>query len=175
MSNNIYKILDQVKQSFDPSILVPSAEESSRFYLDIPYEIPHKSELINGLPFIFLGEKNGNYGNPTNYSHNEDSRSKISKNNARYWKGKTGDHHPATGSERPDSVELARNMGLANKGKPSWNKGKTGLPKQSTESNAKRSAAMKGREKPKVQCPHCNKIGGLPTMKQWHFDNCREK
>lgn len=29
-----------------------------------------------------------------------------------------------------------------------------------------------GVPKPKVGCPHCSKIGGLPQMKQWHFDNC---
>ena len=27
--------------------------------------------------------------------------------------------------------------------------------------------------KPKVECPHCNKIGGLPQMKQYHFDKCK--
>jgi hypothetical protein len=29
-----------------------------------------------------------------------------------------------------------------------------------------------GVPKPKVECPHCSKVGGLPQMKQWHFDNC---
>lgn len=29
--------------------------------------------------------------------------------------------------------------------------------------------------KPKITCPHCNKEGGLPQMKRWHFDNCKEK
>jgi hypothetical protein len=24
-----------------------------------------------------------------------------------------------------------------------------------------------------VSCPHCDKLGGLPQMKQWHFDNCK--
>ena len=27
--------------------------------------------------------------------------------------------------------------------------------------------------KPKVECPHCNKIGGLPQMKQYHFEKCK--
>jgi len=27
--------------------------------------------------------------------------------------------------------------------------------------------------KPKVECPHCNKVGGLPQMKQYHFDKCK--
>jgi predicted RNA-binding Zn-ribbon protein involved in translation (DUF1610 family) len=25
----------------------------------------------------------------------------------------------------------------------------------------------------KVECPNCGKIGGISTMKRWHFDNCR--
>jgi hypothetical protein len=27
--------------------------------------------------------------------------------------------------------------------------------------------------KPKVECPYCNKIGGLPQMKQYHFEKCK--
>jgi len=30
-----------------------------------------------------------------------------------------------------------------------------------------------GKPKQKIKCPHCNKIGGFPQMKQWHFDKCR--
>lgn len=25
----------------------------------------------------------------------------------------------------------------------------------------------------KVECPHCSKIGGLPIMKRYHFENCK--
>ena len=45
----------------------------------------------------------------------------------------------------------------------------------SNESKLKMSIAHKGKSKPKVQCPHCDKIGGLPQMKQWHFDRCKFK
>lgn len=35
---------------------------------------------------------------------------------------------------------------------------------------------QKGREKPKVACPHCGKTGGgQALMNRWHFDNCRLK
>ena len=156
------------------SIYTPSKEAIETFgYTLIEYEKPNPDELIEAN--VFIGEDNGNYGNPTNYTHSKGTRAQISKNNSRYWRGKTGDHHHATGSKRPDSVEIARKMGLGNIGSEPWNKGRTDLPKQSAESNAKRSAEMKGRKKPKIQCPHCNKIGGLPTMKQWHFDKCKEK
>jgi len=29
--------------------------------------------------------------------------------------------------------------------------------------------------KPTVECPHCKKVGGVPQMIQWHFDNCKHK
>lgn len=37
------------------------------------------------------------------------------------------------------------------------------------------SNASKGRVHPKIQCPHCSKIGGLTAMPRWHFDNCKQK
>ena len=36
----------------------------------------------------------------------------------------------------------------------------------------KLSKANKGRIHEKVECPHCGKIGGVTSMRQWHFDNC---
>lgn len=41
------------------------------------------------------------------------------------------------------------------------------------ESNLKRSASMSGIKKKTVKCPNCEKIGGYPQMKQWHFENCK--
>lgn len=43
------------------------------------------------------------------------------------------------------------------------------------EANEKRSKSLTGRPKPVTVCPHCNKSGGVPQMKQWHFNNCKEK
>ena len=43
------------------------------------------------------------------------------------------------------------------------------------EANLKRSQSLKGRPKPIIECPHCGKIGGASSMKQWHFDNCKGK
>jgi group I intron endonuclease len=39
----------------------------------------------------------------------------------------------------------------------------------------KLSAALIDIPKPTSICPHCQKIGGNPTMKRWHFDNCKRK
>jgi hypothetical protein len=30
----------------------------------------------------------------------------------------------------------------------------------------------KRKPKPLVECPHCNKIGGISAMTRWHFDKC---
>ena len=77
-------------------------------------------EQVDGVGFS--GEANGNYGNPTNYSHNKERIKKISDNNSRHWKGK---EVPWKGSKRPDSVKSAYNMGKNNMGKTPWNKGVT--------------------------------------------------
>lgn len=85
-----------------------------------------------------------------------------------------GKHHS------PESNEKNR---LAHTGIQSKKKGKP----RSIESNAKQSLTMtgrpahnkgiaspnKGKLKPTIKCPHCNKIGGISPMKRWHFDNCK--
>lgn len=47
--------------------------------------------------------------------------------------------------------------------------------KLSDETKKKQSEALKGIPKPKIECPHCGKIGGVPQMKRHHFDNCKTK
>jgi len=69
------------------------------------------------------------------------------------------------------SDETRSKMSESRKGKPlTWD-----LKNNTSEANEKRSKTMSGIPKPTTQCPHCNKIGGLPQMKQWHFDNCKDK
>jgi len=43
---------------------------------------------------------------------------------------------------------------------------------RSAEEIQKQSNIAKNRKK--VECPHCSKIGAISQMKQWHFDNCKE-
>lgn len=52
-----------------------------------------------------------------------------------------------------------------------------GVPRgpMSQKEKDKRSKANKGRPKPVVICPHCNKSGGVSVMSRWHFDNCKHK
>lgn len=37
------------------------------------------------------------------------------------------------------------------------------------------SLKMKGYKHEIVKCPHCNKEGGVTSMKRWHFNNCKNK
>lgn len=37
------------------------------------------------------------------------------------------------------------------------------------------SAALKGKPKKTIQCPHCAKVGGAGNMKRYHFDSCKAK
>ena len=68
--------------------------------------------------------------------------------------------------------QIAReNMSKAQKGRNiTWD-----LNNNTQEANKKRSESMKGRKKQIIECPHCNKTGGEPQMKQWHFDKCKGK
>ena len=47
--------------------------------------------------------------------------------------------------------------------------------KQSSQTIEKISNSKKGKQQIKVQCPYCNKIGGIAGMKHYHFDNCKKK
>lgn len=47
--------------------------------------------------------------------------------------------------------------------------------KASEETKTKMSKSRLGKKMRTVVCPHCNKWGGIAQMKQWHFDNCKNK
>ena len=138
--------------------------------------------IVDSSSFANLCEEDGNklFGkaniNFRGHPQSPETRLKISKNNGLGNKGKTGKEHPAFGHKmHPDflkHLESAREV-VRNKGP--WNKGRSDLPKISNETKAKMSMAKIGIPKPKIQCPHCNKIGGKPAMIRHHFDKCKSK
>ena len=67
--------------------------------------------------------------------------------------------------KRPRSEEQKRNMRVPHKARE---------PVLHTE-DAKNKLREIALNRPKVKCPHCDKIGSSNTMKQWHFDNCKLK
>ena len=102
------------------------------------------------------------------------------ENNPMY--GVTGEAHPRFGiphkqsaidkmkKNRPDySGENNPNYGNH---PVSWCKG---LTKETDERVGKISESKIGIPRPKLKCPHCNKVGGDGNMHRWHFDNCKFK
>ena len=169
MSENIYTSPEELKK-FD---ITP---EHPRTHPDV-----FADEALDSSS-IMLGDRNPMYGmcGPLNPNYNghpqtQETRDKISKNNARYWEGVTGEDHPSHSREYSCSEETKMKISIANKGKKSWNSGKSGLQSHSDETKRKMSEAKIGKPKRKIKCPHCGKIGGEPQMKQWHFNKCKLK
>lgn len=47
------------------------------------------------------------------------------------------------------------------------------FPELKLQKSNSMSIAKKGIPMRKVVCPHCNKVGGVSRMKQYHFNNCK--
>jgi len=86
------------------------------------------------------------------------------------------------------SEETRRKQSLAKLGKPGNRRGHPNSPESIAKMKANHprtpiseagkaaiSAANLGKKQTLSTCQHCGKIGGLWTMKRWHFDNCRHK
>lgn len=43
------------------------------------------------------------------------------------------------------------------------------------DENAKEKMAIAAKNREQISCPHCSKIGAIPQMMRWHFDNCKHK
>lgn len=136
-------------------------------------------DIVNNKEFANLCEEDGNklYGdaNPNFIGHPQSSetRLKISENNGRGNLGKFGKEHPAHGHKVPFHVfKNVNKMIDKNKNAGPWNKGKTGFILSEKTKNKMSTSASKA-PKQLVQCPVCEKIGGKPAMKRFHFDNCK--
>jgi hypothetical protein len=86
------------------------------------------------------------------------------------------------------SLDARQRLSIAKMGKPSPRRGAV----LSDETKLKISMANKGkvnskatlekiklantnRKHQRVECPHCNTIGGVTGMARWHFDNCKQR
>lgn len=145
-------------------------------------------EGLSGLVRDLSGENNPNYGNTREKSswwgksHTEETKAKISV----AQKGKVITEAQKANMRKPKSEEgrkaiaEAQKLKLASGWRPSeesnLKRSQTLKGRTITEEHAaKISAALKGKPKKKVTCPHCNKEGGSGLMHRWHFDNCKLK
>lgn len=98
------------------------------------------------------------------------TNSKLGKKRAPFteeWRAnmaakKQGENNPRHGVEV--SEETRRRIGDRIRGR-----------KQSDEEKARRSAANRGKVKPKLLCPHCQKMIAVNTYPRWHGDRCSQK
>ena len=103
------------------------------------------------------------------YAHTDVAKQKISKANSGRQSSMKGKKNPGLSKAlkgKKQSPEHIAKLSAIRKGKPNpkLSEVKKGVP-----------SPKKGRPQEKISCPYCNKVGGLPQMKQWHFDNCKEK
>lgn len=110
--------------------------------------------------------------------------SEILKGRANTW----GDKISESLKDYVKTEEHRLNISKANRGRVSTFKGKSHteeakskiskVHKGKTISNEQRemiSKQFKGKKQTIIECPHCNKKGGAPGMKRYHFDNCKMK
>lgn len=66
---------------------------------------------------------------------------------------------------------------LTNKHKKNISKGGTGryIGPMSDDHKKKIGESNRGKIQTKIKCPYCEKEGGIPSMKRWHFNNCNDK
>lgn len=100
-----------------------------------------------------IGESlTGRIGGMKNKKHSPETKLKMSES-------RKGENNIMYG--KPKSAEVKQKLSKSLKGR-----------KQSEEVVNKRVKANTGKKRKLVQCPHCNKIGGVNAMKRWHFNNC---
>ena len=112
------------------------------------------SEAFKGIPKLPFSEetrkkmseaKKGKLGKLVS----EETRKKLSK----------------SGKGRVCSEETKRKLREANKGKT--------IPQETIRKMLETRKIKGTKHSLKSTCPHCNKEGGAPQMKRWHFDNCK--
>jgi hypothetical protein len=131
---------------------------------------------------ILRNKTDGGDGN-TNIIYTEERRARLSdrmsgENHPMYGKkgsnaGKkipaiskrmSGVNNPMYGTRRPDASAKFTEMNKNRIGEANHMYGKIGIDNPNY-----------GQVREVVQCPHCDKIGGKPSMLRWHFENCNKK
>jgi hypothetical protein len=115
----------------------------------------------------------------TNIAHSDESKSKISKAQKEHWKNMSEEQFTAIFEKRAKAWDEKTQEEKATFGKRKSDIWKRKTPEEMEDFSKKMSECVKGRYKGKVHakiiCPHCKLEGGKPSMKRWHFDNCKFK
>jgi hypothetical protein len=148
----------------------------------------HNSETRKKLSEKKKGELNPQYNKtPWNKGKNKDNDVKIKEYSLKQKEHPYNKDRPEMSQEtRKKLSDIAKNNDLGknksdshikNISKTMKNLVKTDpLYKQRLLENSKKAADVtRGVPKEKIKCPYCNKVGGKPAMKRFHFDKCKEK
>lgn len=73
------------------------------------------------------------------------------------------------------SDEHKKRISDAHKGRILSDEHKAKLSNRTWSKEARRNMSNSAKNRQKVKCPYCYKIGSICQMKQWHFDNCKLK
>jgi hypothetical protein len=157
-SNKKFLITDEVKRKIG---------ESNRISLNNPETKKKMSESAKkrGMSPKNIEARKAYHERSRGVPRNNDVRDKISKTlTGREFSMEHRENlrQGHMGKGRPHTQESKRKIGEANIGK------------QRSE-EFKNDCSMQRKLSPKIECPHCGKIGENNAMKRWHFDNCKLK
>lgn len=138
-------------------------------------------KTINKMSESKLGDKNPMYGK----THSDEAKNKLKecyKNNQNPVFGRSGENHPFYGKKHTKESKLK----ISNSCKkifedPNIRK-KHGMPGEKNpfygkahSEETKKLLSKKAKNRPKVKCPYCGKIGFKCNLVRAHFDNCKLK
>lgn len=130
----------------------------------------HSKEFRSKMSTRSQGENNPNYGK----KHSSEARLKMSQN-----------HYDISGKNNPnyqriyssDEKDRMRQIALNRKDTDERKKQKSEWMKENNPFRGKKhsdeSLIKMKKPKEKIECPHCNKIGGSTNMRRYHFNNCK--
>jgi len=128
--------------------------------------------IDNIVTFFNSGEFNPMYGK----NHSEETKQLISQSRLDFLTPEFIEKMKIWNS-RPMSTEQKLKLSIAHKGKTHSEKTKNKMSNTriapSLNARIACSLANKGKTRPVLTCPHCNKSGGLGAMNRWHFNNCK--
>lgn len=189
-SKNVKKLIEIYgKESFEIAILFENEDYNMCYQLE---QKLIKENLFNEFCLNKYCRETNKFSTSGN-KHTDETKSKISKKaKGRKTSDLTKEKIKKSTSGRKKTPIQIKNAANGRRGKrnknPAWNKGLTGVKghpnskkgtkgevTHTSEAKEKIGKAHRGRKHKTTICPHCEKEGGITSMKRWHFDNCKNK
>lgn len=151
-------------QLFDTIILTEHKTRKEAVAQELKYQ--KQNDIINNSKFINMAFASRNFGGGLSLS--PEHKVKLSLANLGKLKGPQSKEHKANLS----ASKIGKHLNDEHKIKLSLATIGRSKGPQSEEHKAKLKAAIKNR--PIIECPHCNKVGYACNLIRWHNDNCKQ-